>query len=271
VPPGIGGRAAHLSGAPGAGRERSVEQAEDEALRSVLAVVLRLALLQRRDERVERGPPQRHAHARPGDAGAPVSVTGMDEVAVVLRKYDGRLHRWVRASRLGEDRHGLWLGTPAGTTVHYNYGCRRAGVTRHDAVRLIPSDRWWIAMFVAAPFEREVYCDICLPARLTAPDELTVIDLDLDLTRFRSGGRVHLEDEDEFAGNAVRYGYAPSVVAEASAAAGDLHRSMTDRTEPFGTAALAWLDVLARQRADRRPDRSIPGSVGADDGPAGTA
>jgi protein associated with RNAse G/E len=152
--------------------------------------------------------------------------------------------------------------------VHYNYGSRRAGVTRHDAVRLIPSDRWWIAMFVAAPFEREVYCDICLPARLTAPDELTVVDLELDLSRFRSGGRVHLEDEDEFAGNAVRYGYPPSVVAEATAAAGDLHRSMTDRTEPFGTAALAWLDVLA----GRRPDRSLPGSVaGAEDGPAGTA
>ncbi len=169
----------------------------------------------------------------------------MDQVHVILRKYDGRLHRRVTATRLGEDRHGLWLGTPAGTTVHYNYGHRRTGVTRHDAVRLVPREQWWIAMFVAAPAEREVYCDICLPARRTAPDEITVVDLDLDLSRFRAAGRVDLEDEEEFAENAERYGYPLAVVADATAAAADLHRSLTERAEPFGAAPAAWFEVLS--------------------------
>lgn len=165
---------------------------------------------------------------------------------MVLRKYDGRLHRRVRATRLGADRHGVWLGTPKGTTVHYNYGHRRTGITRHDAVRLIPREQWWIAMFVAAPAEREAYCDICLPPRWTAPDQVTVVDLDLDLSRLRTG-RVELEDEDEFAENAARYAYPHAVVTGATTAAGDLHRAMTERAEPFGEAPLAWLGVLTGQ------------------------
>ena len=169
----------------------------------------------------------------------------VDEVAVILRKYDGRLHRWVRARRLGEDDHGVWLATPAGTTVHYNYGTRRTGVTRHDAVRLIPRDDWWIAMFTAAPGDREVYCDISLPPAWTSPAEVTVIDLDLDLSRFRADNRVVLDDEQEFAENQRVYGYPPDLVARATAAAASLRAALITHTEPFGTRHHAWLHLLS--------------------------
>ena len=176
--------------------------------------------------------------------GYPPGYRGrVDQVEVVLRKYDGRRHRWVRARHLGEDDHGRWLGTPAGTTVHYAYGNRRSGLTRHDAVRLIPRDRWWIAMFTAPPDRREIYCDICLPASETTPGEITVVDLDLDLSRSRSG-RVRLEDEDEFAANALRFGYPRSVVHGATAAAADLHAALVRRTEPFGRHYEWWLARL---------------------------
>jgi protein associated with RNAse G/E len=165
----------------------------------------------------------------------------VDRVDVVLRKYDGRRHRWVRARHLGEDDHGTWLATPAGTTVHYDYGSRPTGVTRHDAVRLIPRDDWWIAMFTAAPADREVYCDVCLPPRRTAPTEITVVDLDLDLSRFRRSGRVEVEDEDEFAQNTARYGYPPDVVAGATAAATAVREALVRGTEPFGTRYESWL------------------------------
>jgi protein associated with RNAse G/E len=175
----------------------------------------------------------------------------MDAVDVVLRKYNGRPHRWVTARRLGEDEYGVWLGTPAGTTVHYQYGNRPTGLTRHDAVRLIPRDEWWIAMFTAAPSEREVYCDICLPPRWTGPFEITVIDMDLDVARFRPrrrlglSSRVVLEDEDEFAENALIYGYPTDVVVQATAVAENLRRALTSRVEPFGTASRSWLRNLA--------------------------
>ena len=165
----------------------------------------------------------------------------VDEVDVVLRKYDGRPHRRVTAHRLGEDGYGLWLGTPAGTSVHYHYGGKGVGITRHDAVRLVPRDRWWIAMFTAEPSRREVYCDIALPPRWTGPAELTVIDLDLDLSRFRPDGHVELEDEEEFAAHESVYGYPPDVVAGATEAAAGLREALIRRTEPFGAAYRAWL------------------------------
>lgn len=171
-------------------------------------------------------------------------MSTVDLVDVVLRKYDGRLHRWVTAQRLGEDDHGVWLGTPAGTTVHFNYGSRRINTTRLDAVRLIPRDRWWIAMFTAEPGEREIYCDICLPPTWTTPAEVIVVDLDLDLARFRPGGRVILEDEDEFAENARTYGYPAEVITQATTAAAEVRAALTERAEPFGDAARRWLDLL---------------------------
>lgn len=168
----------------------------------------------------------------------------MDAVDVVLRKYGGRSHRQVTARRLGQDEHGVWLGTPAGTTVRYHYGARPIGVTRADAVRLIPRDRWWIAMFVAAPHEREIYCDVCLPPAWSSPAEVVVVDLDIDLTRYRPDGRVEVEDEDEFAEHTVTLGYPPEVVAGATAAAAGLRRALVERDEPFGTAAEHWFSLL---------------------------
>jgi protein associated with RNAse G/E len=168
----------------------------------------------------------------------------VDRTDVVLRKYDGRLHRWVTGYRLGSDDFGTWLGTPAGTTVHYNYGTRGIGTTQHDAVRLIPRDGWWIAMFTPAPDERAVYCDICLPPTWTSGTEVTVIDLDLDLSRFRTG-QVTLEDEDEFAANEAVYGYPPDVVAAAKAAADTLLRALSRHEEPFGTHWENWIPRLA--------------------------
>ena len=174
-------------------------------------------------------------------------MSAVNPVDVVLRKYDGRLHRWVTARHLGEDEHGVWLGTPAGTKVHYNYGSRRIGTTRLDAVRLIPPGRWWIAMFTAEPADREIYCDICRPAVWTSPAEVTVVDLDLDLARFRPGRRVVLEDEDEFAANARTYGYPPEVITRATTAAAEVHAALTAGAEPFGDAARPWLEKLAGQ------------------------
>ena len=139
----------------------------------------------------------------------------------------------------------MWLGTPAGTTVHFNYGTRRTSTTRLDAVRLFPHDRWWIAMFTAEPGEREIYCDICLPPTWATPAEVTVVDLDLDLARFRPDDRVVLEDEDEFVVNARTYGYPVEVIAGARAAADEVRAALTERAEPFGDAARPWLDLLA--------------------------
>ncbi|MEU8817923.1 DUF402 domain-containing protein [Actinoplanes sp. NPDC048796] len=165
----------------------------------------------------------------------------MDAVDLVLRKFDGRPHRQVTGRLLGEDEFGTWLSTPRGTVVTYHYGRRPTGVTRVDAVRLIPAEAWWMAMFLAAPDRRELYCDIITPARWTGPAEITVIDLDIDLVRYRRGRRVEVEDEDEFEQHRHELGYPPEIVAGARAGAAALHEALVLDREPFASHYRKWL------------------------------
>ncbi|WP_122976904.1 DUF402 domain-containing protein [Actinoplanes teichomyceticus] len=170
----------------------------------------------------------------------------MDAVDLVLRKYDGRPHRRVTGRLLGEDEFGTWIGTPRGTTVRFSYGLRRISWTGSDSVRLIPRDRWWLAMFSAEPSRSEIYCDVSTPARRTGPREFTVIDLDIDLIRFRADGRVVIDDEDEFAEHRVHFGYPDDVVAGATGAAAELHAALTGGAEPFAGHYRGWLARVGR-------------------------
>ena len=170
----------------------------------------------------------------------------MDAVEVVLRKYDERPHRRTTTRRLGEDEFGTWLGTPRGSIVTYSYGNKRPEATRHAAVRVIPPGRWWCAIFFAEPSTRDVYCDIIAPARWESPAEVTLIDLDLDVIRYRSQGRVELEDEAEFRQNAGLFGYPPEVVAQATAAAQELRAALTANAEPFATRWRRWMQLLSQ-------------------------
>ena len=155
----------------------------------------------------------------------------MDAVDLVLRKFDGRPHRQVTARLLGEDEYGTWLSTPRGTVVTYHYGTRPTGRTRADAVRLIPAEGWWMAMFLAEPDPREMYCDIITPARWTGPAEITVVDLDIDLVRYRRGRRVEVEDEDEFEQHRGELGYPPEVVEGAVLGAAGLRAATPENSD----------------------------------------
>ena len=164
----------------------------------------------------------------------------MGEVDVVFRKFDGRLHRRAVEMRLGEDEWGTWLGVPIGTEVHY----AAAGVTRvdqHRGVRLVPHDGWYSALFFAPTRRLEMYCDITAPPEWTGAEQVTIVDLDLDVTRTHRG-RVSLLDEDEFAVHQVSYGYPADVIAAAAAAARRIFTASRHRIEPFGSHYRTWLE-----------------------------
>jgi protein associated with RNAse G/E len=175
----------------------------------------------------------------------------VERVDLILRKYDGRPHRRVTGLRLGTDEFGTWIGTPRRTVVRYSYGWRRFEWTREDSVRLIPHDGWWMAMFLAEPSRKDVYCDITTPAEHTG-SRITVVDLDIDLIRYRADRRVVIDDEDEFEEHRHRFGYPADVVAAATAAADVLHEALTMAREPFGTHHRAWMTRLSAvsRRAD---------------------
>jgi protein associated with RNAse G/E len=169
-------------------------------------------------------------------------------VRVVYRKYDGALH-WNNYGRLlGEDEFGVWIGVAAGTAVWRGH---ELGIpAEQDNVLLVPADGWWTAMFNAEPHRTEVYCDITTVPTWPTPVEVTMVDLDLDVRRRRTGV-VELLDEDEFAEHRVRYGYPPDVIERAWAAAEWLYDALRGTVEPFASGYRHWLDVLARAEGQR--------------------
>lgn len=158
-------------------------------------------------------------------------------------KYDGTPHRSYPARLVARRPEGSWLLVAAGTVATLAAGF----AIREEAYTLfVPRDAWWTAMFNAAPRRTEVYCDITTPA-VWADGEVSVVDLDLDVRRRRTG-EIELVDEDEFAEHRVRYRYPTEVVTRASAAAHWLVGALGDGTEPFASAYRPWLDAAIASR-----------------------
>ncbi|MDP3967049.1 MAG: DUF402 domain-containing protein [Nocardioides sp.] len=165
---------------------------------------------------------------------------------VVFRKWGDRPHWEYDAVWLGDDRHGTWLGVPAGTSI------RRPGAaitTGQDQVVLAPQAEGWVATFYADEADPPcaVYVDVATPpvvtregARLT----VTAVDLDLDVLRGMHG-RVWVDDEDEFAAHRTSYGYPETTVTDAVSACAAVRAAMESWSAPFdaGTAA-RWLSRL---------------------------
>ncbi|MBW8091676.1 DUF402 domain-containing protein [Streptomyces hygroscopicus subsp. hygroscopicus] len=168
-------------------------------------------------------------------------------VQVNYRKYDGSLHWNLRMRRLGEDEHGVWLGLPADSVMRKGHGPDVRLDVAH--VLLFPRAAWWTAVFNAAPRETEIYCDITTPPQWVSPDEVTMVDLDLDVIRKRTDGTTLMIDQDEFAEHQVRYGYPAEVVAEAEASGRWLLDAVGSGAEPFGTAHASWLAMVSQDGA----------------------
>jgi uncharacterized protein len=164
------------------------------------------------------------------------------EVRVVYTKYDGSLHWHHRLTYLGEDEHGIWLGTGPGTASQR--GNEPPILLPQPYVQLIPVGQWWTAAFNGEPSDTEIYCDISTPAQWHG-DEVTMVDLDLDVLRLRTDHsadeQVLLVDADEFAEHQVRYSYPPDVVSAAEASAAWLQQAIKAGAEPFATVFHVWL------------------------------
>ena len=166
----------------------------------------------------------------------------MEEVEVLFSKWDGRPHRRTVEQLLGSDEHGTWLGSPAGTIVHYISAGARVP-SKSPQIRLIPAGRWWSAIFFGGDREPALYCDITTRAEWVTPSQVTMIDLDLDVELWRDG-ELKLLDEDEFADHQVSMGYPPEVIAEAKLAADHVLTAISTGREPFATVWQTWLSRL---------------------------
>ncbi|MET4922402.1 DUF402 domain-containing protein [Streptomyces sp. PSRA5] len=166
-----------------------------------------------------------------------------NSVLVDIRKYDGSLSaRWT-ATRLGEDEHGVWLGTARGIAV----GSATGGwTTRFAYVLLVPRDAWWTATFCVDPGP-EMYCDVCTEPEWN-PDGtvLRTVDLDLDVVR-PHGGEASVQDEDEFDEHRVLYGYPDDVIDKARRTCEwlmEAGRRDGAGAEPFTSVYRHWLALI---------------------------
>jgi protein associated with RNAse G/E len=138
------------------------------------------------------------------------------------------------------------VGAPTGTTLRRGLDVVEPVEWQH--VLLLPRDQWWTASFNSPPHRTEIYCDITTVPTWLAPGEVTMVDLDLDVRRRRTG-QVELLDEDEFAEHRIRFGYPAEVVAAAWASAQHLERAIRADEEPFASAYHAWLAQLVTSEA----------------------
>lgn len=160
---------------------------------------------------------------------------------IVYRKYDGSLHWHMTMRWLAEDEHGVWTGASSNSTWRRGNGPPRT--IESPQVMLFPRQEWWTARFDANPARVEIYCDVATPADWLSPNEVTMIDLDLDVCRRPDGGVVVL-DEDEFAEHQIRYGYPAEVIAESRRAARWLEAALVNGAEPFATVFRSYLAML---------------------------
>ena len=171
-------------------------------------------------------------------------------VRVVARKWPDQPHWEHDGVRLGEDRHGVWVGAPAGTTMS------RPGVsfvTDQAIVTLVPRTAPFKASFYArgGAAHCEVYVDITTVPVWTDGGTVAVFDLDLDVVRGWTG-RVWVDDEDEFADHRVRFGYPDDLVRLAIGSCDTVRAAVESRAAPYDATSRAWLAELDAVAGARR-------------------
>jgi protein associated with RNAse G/E len=169
-------------------------------------------------------------------------------IRVTYRKYDGSLHWNCTMRLLGEDEHGVWLGWGAG--LQMRRGLEPPVTFASPHVALFPRDKWWTASFYVMPYWAETYCDITTVPAWPTPDEVTMVDLDLDVIRLHEEQRTFIDDEDEFLEHQKRYSYPPDVIAAARSAADTLLVTVTERAEPFRSAHQGWMSMVEHCEGD---------------------
>lgn len=173
------------------------------------------------------------------------------------RKWDGTSHWEHEAIYLGADEHGDWIGQGRG------WRTERPGVSLADygpVVMLIPS----VGDHVVSLFppgstgDTAVYVDLAWDVAWASADEITGIDMDLDVVKLRddalprvAGRQLWIDDEDEWDEHRIAFGYPDDVVAILPRRAAEILARVGEGTAPFDAATGerwsavldAWLDA----------------------------
>jgi hypothetical protein len=164
-----------------------------------------------------------------------------DEIWIERRKWPDHPHYGHAGWLLGEDEHGSWFELRVGTPIHR--GDEVLFLGRFGGLMLSPPDGRTLIWFPEHG-DVDLYVDVVRDTVLTSTS-LVMIDMDLDVVRWREDGRVELVDEDELAEHTVTLGYTPAMVDDATAVGAEVLRAVQANEPPFdGVAAARWLAAI---------------------------
>ena len=165
---------------------------------------------------------------------------------ILSTKYDGSPHNDYEGLLIEDGRPSpaldgcLRLFVPEGTLLRSYRGTGQIAVA-FTALFWPGADRWFNVYHNHWPTERhaiETYINVSLPAEFDG-ETLRWVDMDLDVV-MRSGSRVELWDEDEFAEHLERFGYPEDIVRRARATSSELMRLAEAGEPPLDRAAHIW-------------------------------
>lgn len=212
--------------------------------------------------------PIRAVEARAGSGDRRVSTRRIEGGAVHLRfgvrdvqvdwlKWPETPYRTTPMSSFGHDDLGEWLYAPRGAAASYH--ASGPAPLPVNFLSLVPRDSvGWIAtwMWGNSEVDIDVYVDLVADPEWISDSVLKVVDLDLDVIRYRDG-RTILDDEDEFEVNRVRLGYPEPLAASARTVAEELLYLVERSDPPFDTPNPRWLRLVAEKSAED-PDLPPP-------------
>lgn len=156
-----------------------------------------------------------------------------DSIRIQALKYGDRRHyEWETTLLEATDAHLFVLGHHGRKLRHYTKG--KTFTVENWTIEFFPFDRWFtVSADVADGKIVQYYCNISQPPRLDG-DCVSFVDLDLDLV-YRNG-RWSVVDEDEFAENAVKFGYPPELIERARRELEGLQQRIERKQFPFDGA-----------------------------------
>ncbi|TDB82089.1 DUF402 domain-containing protein [Micromonospora sp. KC721] len=101
---------------------------------------------------------------------------------------------WFDLRQVGQDRDGTWLRGAVGSPWGAPHDC---GTLSVPVVVLLATNRPWVAWWVGDPADQRLEIDVCLPPEVTEAG-WWYVDLELDPVLHERGGRVEIEDWDEY-------------------------------------------------------------------------
>lgn len=160
----------------------------------------------------------------------------MTEIWLERRKWPDRPHYGHAGWIIGEDEHGVWIELRIGSPVYRGPELLFHGTA--GGLMCAPRGGGWLAWFPEVA-DFELYVDIVMGIT-HAPGSITMVDLDFDVIRYRTG-EVRLLDEDEFEQHRVELSYPRPIVDAARVDAALVLEAVRSGDEPFaGVAAARW-------------------------------